>query len=55
MLWATHLIEEAGEDAQVVVLHRGRVLAHGAVPAVVAAAGAAGLQDAFERLTRVAA
>jgi ABC-2 type transport system ATP-binding protein len=55
VLWATHLIEEAGEDAEVIVLHRGRVLANGPAVGVVADAGATGLQDAFERLTRVAA
>ncbi len=55
VLWATHLIEEAGEDADVVVLHRGRVVAHGPAQGVVAEAGATGLQDAFERLIRVPA
>ena len=55
MLWATHLIEEAGLDARVVVLHHGRVLADGPAAEVVAQAGASGLQDAFERLTRLAA
>jgi ABC-2 type transport system ATP-binding protein len=55
VLWATHLIEEAGLDARVVVLHHGRVLADGPAAEVVAQAGASGLQDAFERLTRLAA
>ena len=55
VLWATHLIDEAGPDAHVIVLHRGRVLAAGPAAEVVAHAGAAGLKDAFERLTRVAA
>ena len=55
VLWATHLIEEAGEEADVVVLHRGRVMAHGPARNVVAGAGASGLQDAFERLIKVAA
>ena len=54
VLWATHLIEEAGENADVVVLHRGRVLAQGPAPGVVAGAGATGLQDAFEHLIKVA-
>src|SRR6185503_447139 len=27
VLWATHLIDEVGDDARAVVLHRGRVLA----------------------------
>jgi ABC-2 type transport system ATP-binding protein len=55
VLWATHLIEEAGDDAHIVVLHRGRVLADDPVAGVVARTGAAGLQDAFERLTKAAA
>ena len=54
MLWATHLIDEAGEDASVIVLHGGRVLAKGPVPAVVAQAGATGLKEAFERRTKEA-
>ena len=54
VLWATHLIDEAGEDAQVVVLHKGRVLASGPVPAVAAQAGAFTLKDAFEHLTHAA-
>ncbi len=55
VLWATHLIDEAGEDAHVVVLHKGRVLATGPVPAVVAQAGGAQtLKDAFEHLTHAA-
>ncbi len=51
VLWATHLIEEAGADADVVVLHCGRVLAQGPASDVIAQGGASGLQDAFERLT----
>jgi ABC-2 type transport system ATP-binding protein len=55
VLWATHLIEEADDEANVVVLHHGRILAAGPVFAVVAQAGAQGLQDAFERLVQVPA
>ena len=51
VLWATHLIEEAGEGARVVVLHRGRVMAQGGAAEVVAQAGAANLKEAFARLT----
>ena len=54
VLWATHLIDEAGEDAHVVVLHKGHVLATGPVAAVVAQAGASTLKDAFEHLTHAA-
>ncbi len=51
VLWATHLIDEAGEESQIVVLHRGRVLAAGDVAQVKAATGAATLQAAFNTLT----
>ena len=54
VLWATHLLEEAGEDADAIVLHRGRVLAAGTVPDVVAGTGAGSLRGAFEHLTRAA-
>lgn len=52
VLWATHLIDEVDETAQVIVLHRGRVLAQGAVSAVCSASGADTMRDAFDRLTR---
>jgi ABC-2 type transport system ATP-binding protein len=54
VLWATHLIDEAGGDASVVVLHKGRVLASGPVADVVAQAGTANLKGAFEGLTHAA-
>jgi ABC-2 type transport system ATP-binding protein len=52
VLWATHLIDEADEDSRVVVLHKGVVLAAGAVPDVVASSGAHDLRGAFDRLVR---
>ena len=55
VLWATHLIEEAGDDADVIVLSRGKVMAQGPARSVVDEAGATGLQEAFERLIRVPA
>jgi ABC-2 type transport system ATP-binding protein len=51
VLWATHLIDEADERSQVIVLHRGKVLAKGPVPDVVAAAGETSLRGTFDRLT----
>jgi ABC-2 type transport system ATP-binding protein len=54
VLWATHLIDEAGADDDVVVLHKGSVLAQGALGEVVGKSGAADLRDAFGRLTGVA-
>ena len=53
-LWATHLIEEAAAPAQVVVLHRGRVRAAGAVEEVVREAGGTDLADTFSRLAAAA-
>jgi ABC-2 type transport system ATP-binding protein len=52
VLWATHLIDEADENSRVIVLHKGAVLADGAVPDVVATAGAGDLRGAFDRLVR---
>jgi ABC-2 type transport system ATP-binding protein len=54
VLWATHLIDEAGTGDDVVVLHKGKVLAHGALGDVVGRSSGADLRDAFNRLTRAA-
>jgi ABC-2 type transport system ATP-binding protein len=54
VLWATHLIDEAAPTARLIVLHRGRVLAEGAVGEVVAETGAASIRDAFDHLVRTA-
>jgi ABC-2 type transport system ATP-binding protein len=51
VLWATHLIDEAGAGDDVVVLHKGSVLAGGAISEVINKSGAADLRDAFNRLT----
>ena len=51
VLWATHLIDEVADDDGVIVLHQGRVLAHGPVPRVLDAAGAKDIRAAFTRLT----
>jgi ABC-2 type transport system ATP-binding protein len=52
VLWATHLIDEIADDDDVIVLHHGRVLAHGSVPRVLDAAGAKDIRAAFTRLTQ---
>ncbi|MGA7488990.1 MAG: ABC transporter ATP-binding protein [Xanthobacteraceae bacterium] len=52
VLWATHLIDEVADEDDVVVLHHGRVLAHGPVTRVVAATGAHDVRAAFTRLTQ---
>ncbi len=54
VLWATHLIDEAGAGDDVVILHKGRVLAHGALGDVVAGCGGVDLRDTFNRLTGTA-
>jgi ABC-2 type transport system ATP-binding protein len=51
VLWATHLIDEAGAGDDVVVLHKGSVLADGTVGEVIERSGAADLRDAFNLLT----
>ncbi len=51
-LWATHLIDEVDPEGQVVVLHRGRVLAQGPVPDVIRAARASSMRGAFDALTQ---
>jgi ABC-2 type transport system ATP-binding protein len=50
-LWATHLIDEAEKDCTVIVLHQGRVLAQGGAAQISAAAGAASLKAAFQKMT----
>ena len=55
VLWATHLFDEIMPGDDLVVLHQGRVLAHGAVEDMIAAAGARDINSAFMRLTGAAA
>ena len=55
VLWATHLFDEITPSDDLVVLHQGRVLAHGQVARVVADAGAREVNSAFVRLTGAAA
>jgi ABC-2 type transport system ATP-binding protein len=52
VLWATHLIDEVADDDDVVVLHHGRVLAHGPVARVVADAGTQDIRSAFTLMTQ---
>lgn len=54
VLWATHLIDEAGAGDDVVVLHKGSVLAHGAVGEIIGKSASADLRDAFNQLTAAA-
>ncbi len=54
VLWATHLIDEVREDARVIVLHGGHILADG-TRADVAAADGGDVGATFGRLTRASA
>jgi len=53
VLWATHLVDEIADDDDLIVLHRGRMLAHGPVSQVVAGSGEPNVRAAFTRLTEV--
>jgi ABC-2 type transport system ATP-binding protein len=52
VLWATHLVDEVLPEAQVIILHKGQVLAEGAHEALLAETGAVDIHDAFTQLTR---
>jgi ABC-2 type transport system ATP-binding protein len=52
VLWATHLIDEVGADARVVVLHQGSVMAEGTVPEILAVSGTSSIREAFDAMTR---
>src|SRR5258707_15484391 len=54
VLWATHLIDEAGAGDDVAVLHKGNILAHGGLGDGVGKSGGADLRDAVHRLTGAA-
>lgn len=51
VLWATHLFDEITDSDDLVVLHQGRVLAHGQVPRILTDTGARDVASAFKRLT----
>jgi ABC-2 type transport system ATP-binding protein len=51
VLWATHLIDEIGAEDQVVILHKGRIMAQGDVGAVTRDTGTTAIRDAFAKLT----
>jgi ABC-2 type transport system ATP-binding protein len=52
VVWATHLVDEVAEGDDLIVLHRGRILAHGLAADIVHQNGGAGVAEAFTRLTR---
>jgi ABC-2 type transport system ATP-binding protein len=51
VLWATHLVDEIADTDDLIVLHQGRMLAHGPVPDVLAQTGENSAWAAFTRLT----
>jgi len=51
MLWATHLLDEVQPGDDLVVIHRGRVQAAGALGDVIARHGGGTLEQVFARLT----
>jgi ABC-2 type transport system ATP-binding protein len=51
-LWATHLIDEAGDGARVIVLHKGEVRADGGAAALLGRTQAPSLRVAFETLVQ---
>jgi len=51
--WATHLVDEIVVTDNVVVLHRGRVLAHGPVPRVLADTATPDIRAAFVKLAQI--
>jgi ABC-2 type transport system ATP-binding protein len=50
VLWTTHLIDELDRTDDLIILHRGRVLAKGIAGDLVAGAGAANVGAAFEAI-----
>ena len=50
VLWATHLIDEIKPDDDLIVLHRGEIVARGNVDHVIKASGAPDLSKAFQKL-----
>ena len=50
VVWATHLVDEIADSDDLIVLHRGRVLAQGPVSTI--AQTGEGVRGAFTRLTQ---
>lgn len=51
VLWATHLIDEVGDDDQVIIMQTGKVIAHGMVSEVIGQSCSDNIGDAFAALT----
>ncbi|MFM8332446.1 MAG: ATP-binding cassette domain-containing protein, partial [Candidatus Methylumidiphilus sp.] len=52
VLWATHLVDEIYPSDHLIVLHQGTIRQQGKVSNVLAAVGAANVNEAFQRLTK---
>jgi ABC-2 type transport system ATP-binding protein len=52
VLWATHLVDEVESDDRLVVLHGGRVLAHGSARQIMQETATESVKEAFNKLTR---
>jgi len=52
VVWATHLVDEVSTDDDLIVLHRGRVLAQGGAADIVRQGSDPDVAGAFTRLTR---
>lgn len=52
VLWATHLMDEIENQDGLAILHRGKILARGKLPEVLAATGTDNIATAFEMLTQ---
>jgi len=55
VLWATHLIDEVADRDAVIVLHQGRILAHGPVARLLADTEAPDVRTAFTTLVETGA
>ena len=51
VLWTTHLVDEIRAEDHVVVLHKGKLRGDDSCAAIVAQSGAAGIGEAFTKLT----
>jgi ABC-2 type transport system ATP-binding protein len=54
VLWATHLVDEVADGDDVVILHEGRVRAHGPVAGILKDTAAPDIRAAFTQMTRAA-
>ena len=53
VLWATHLIDEVGDNDDVIVLHKSKILANAKVKALVDSYAAESISDVYLQLTGV--